>query len=87
MQDIPEVLTRPQQKLPAQASASPSNTGLDGYTANRVPTLQEIVEEIERLMHLARQQGYVITVALRPLKPLAMGHHEQAIEIRPRRGV
>jgi hypothetical protein len=51
-----------------------------------VPTLQEIVEEIERLMHIAHQQGYVITVALRPLKPLAMGHHKQVIEIRPRRG-
>jgi hypothetical protein len=38
------------------------------------------------LVQRAEDQGLVLTIEQRPLKPLAMGHHETAISVRPARG-
>lgn len=33
----------------------------------------------------ARAYGMVLTIETRPLRPLAMGHHETVVEVRPAR--
>ena len=36
-----------------------------------------------RLVQAARDRGFVLTISLEPKLPLAMGHHESVIELRP----
>lgn len=42
-------------------------------------------ERAQALVCAARRDGLVITIEQRPLKPLAMGHHETTVAIRPAR--
>ena len=40
----------------------------------------------EQLVAEAQRAGLVITVEQRPLQPLAMGHYETVVSVRPARG-
>jgi hypothetical protein len=39
--------------------------------------------QAQRLVQAARDRGYVLTIGLEARQPLAMGHHEAVIELRP----
>ena len=51
--------------------------------AVRVHGVQERAQE---LVEMARAWGLVLTIEQRPLKPLAMGHHQTVVSVRPARG-
>lgn len=39
--------------------------------------------QARRLVQAAKDRGYVLTIGLEAKRPLAMGHHEAVIELRP----
>jgi hypothetical protein len=48
--------------------------------------LKEVIEQrAQRLVEMARQAGYVITIETKPLEPFAMGHYEMQVEVRKAR--
>lgn len=46
----------------------------------------DVLEQAARLISTATQAGVVVTITLKPLTPLAMGHHAYHIDMRPLRG-
>lgn len=47
---------------------------------------QMIERDAQRLVLTAERLGLVLTVEQRPLQPLAMGHYENVVSVRPARG-
>lgn len=55
-------------------------------TTKNVLTLTESIKRrAESLVKQSADFGYIVTVTQRPLNPLAMGHHETVVEVRPAR--
>lgn len=46
---------------------------------------KQVKLSVEQLVRIAARDCLVITVEQRPLKPLAMGHYETVVEVRPAR--
>lgn len=47
--------------------------------------LEGLRQRAQELVDMAQAWGLVLTVTQRPLKPLAMGHHETVVDVRPAR--
>lgn len=43
------------------------------------------MEEARRLLTIAAREGQVVTIEQHPLQPLAMGHFETVVSVRPAR--
>jgi hypothetical protein len=50
---------------------------------NRMPHRMHLQAMAGALVKAAERQGEVLTIEQRPLKPLAMGHHETVVTVRP----
>lgn len=46
----------------------------------------DVADMARELVAAAERTGLVITIEQRPLQPLAMGHHETVVSVRPARG-
>jgi len=50
-----------------------------------IPPIETVKLMVEQLIQLAAKDGFVVTVELKPLKPLAMGNYETVVDVRPAR--
>ena len=57
---------------------------IDGGTAEDALERNGPFKE-DRLIELAQGMGFVVTIELKPIKPLAMGHYQMVADIRPAR--
>lgn len=57
------------------------SVGSDEIPADRWPSL--VKKDAERLVGVANRHGVVLTISQSPLHPLAMGHYNTVVEVRP----